>query len=161
MAKYLPFPLDVYDHPLIQRLKPFPGAFLRLLVEDYWKTGLPLPESDYDLSNIIRTDLGKWMKYKPIVLPALNAILPKLYKDRENKLSTARSAVKNALRAVEVRMNNRVRKTDIISDFNNDSHTQFTPLPSKNVWNEGKTDAQARKAAIQANKSADDVMFTD
>lgn len=78
--KYLPFPLEVYDHPLVKRLHPTAGGLLRFLVEDYWISGLPLPEQDFALMRLSNGAARVWQIHRDAIKEALNVVYPDVKK---------------------------------------------------------------------------------
>jgi|ERR1700733_16020671 len=160
MAKYLPFPLEIYDNPLVTRLSPFQFGLFAILTLDYWKTGIPLPETDKDAVEVCKTDYQKWHLNKDKVMLAVKAVKPMLIKARGETKKRIEAKRKIAEYALSCRKYKKKGKFDAISD-DSSNHTAINPLPEKSEWKPGKYDHVARKAAIQANKSDDDTMLSD
>ena len=158
--KYLPFDLEIYDHPSFDDLNAFQKGIARLVIEYCWKRGRDIPESDYLASKAITMDVRNWVRYKPIVMPVVNQVMDKLLQKHarrtKNRLISSENISKGRLR----RISQKVAKNPTFSD-DFTPHTGFTPLPVRQEFNDGKSDKTARLAALDVKLPPGDNTFAD
>lgn len=160
MAKYVPFDLEVYEVVAMEPLNTFQRGIVRIIVEYFWKTGMDVSSDDFRCSMVLQMNLGTWKRIKHVVLPAINVIMNPLFDKRIKRIQGKDIQVKNAAKARMKQKRNRMQNVTALSD-SEDLHTQFTPIPSNQIWNEGKHDTHAKSAAKAATLAGEPPKFRD
>lgn len=156
MAKKLPFPLEFYDHPAVKRLKPLQAGLFRILIEEFWKTGYPIPDNDYAIEKLSNSDRGAWLRSKSAVMAAIDVLMPMIesqYLKSMDKLNKKRLVAENARRAIGAKKN-RLSKLAVSNLYDAvTTHVEITPVNSPGILqNTGQFDPIARKKAMQSTK---------
>jgi len=159
MTKPLLFPLEVYNHPAIAGLNIYQAGLFRILIEHYWKSGRPLPESDYALIRLSNADYRSYRKYCKQVKEAIIITLP-LFADAREKRHKNRVSFQQNAEKMRAKAKSKGKAKEKVFFDNKDNHVRIIPEISKKEWHEGKHDHVALHNA-KRNAKESDTTFTD
>lgn len=162
MAKPHLFPIELYNNPVVQKLNVTEAGLFRILVEIYWKTGEPLPDSEYALVRATRAEWRTFRKCRARVYEALNVMMPLFIEQRKkreyNKLRQQKHA---AIIRTKIKPKAQHQQTSFV-DEKPHSAVLATPLSPGENWNrQDWFDLPARQKALKSKEKDDGATFTD
>lgn len=163
MTKPLLFPLELYNHPCVSSLNLCQAGLFRLLIESYWKSGVPLPKIDNQLIRLSNADFVTYKKYSPKVKEALEIVMPFFIQARE-KRSFQRCNFQKKAEQMRLKAKDKRKAKDVSFSDDQDTHVKITPISpdmEKRNYNQGYYDPVAVKSARKSNENKKGVLLTD
>lgn len=161
MVKPLLFPIEIYNDPIVKSLNLCQAGLYRLLIEKYWKTGIPLPTSDYGLQRLANADKRTYVKYAKKVKEALLITMPLFVEARTVRQKNRKTFQLNA-HNMRSRVRSKNQDKDTVFSDDEDMHVEIIPVLSpREKWNPGAMDYTAAKKAKASNETGDSKLFTD
>lgn len=163
----IPFPLELLDHPQIERLKGNQfGVFFRLVLS-FWKTGIPIPTGDYDRACLAQIDIATMQRYRETINTCLSIAMPQIsvslasisamrdLKTHNGRLRAAATLAKKRLK--------RLAKNNLLTDgeLKHENLVPVAPNPYDNQYNKDRIDMPAYISARNSKAKNTGAKFKD
>lgn len=159
--KYLPFPIDLSEYPIVSELTALQYGLLRRILDGSWKNGEDLPKNEFILYHRLKCTHVQWTKARGKVYEALNIIMPDINRERLKSLNARLNRKNSALRNIALIHERRRGKITTFSDEKT-GHMVVTPVASPNEpYKKDWFDASDRKKALKNKDNDDGSTFTD
>lgn len=155
-----PFPVWIYEDPIVQRLTPIEAGLYRLLIEDLWRTGIPLPETEFSLIRIAKADCGSWKRHKAVVYKALEVTIPFFEEEYKRAIAVRKVRQSNARKSSNLSLTKRRIAQRLVDDNKNHISISTTPLPPKK-FHEGFNDLHERNKSLVSHKASTGKLLSD